>query len=86
MNKVWVIFAKELIDSLRDYRSWATGLFWAVFGPLMMGGMMVTSAGVPSKFSNTAANSDLTPGKAELQASSASQRAKNRSSACWPSS
>ena len=41
MNKVWVIFAKELIDSLRDYRSWATGLFWAVFGPLMMGGMFL---------------------------------------------
>ena len=41
MNKVWIIFAKELVDSLRDYRSWATGLFWAVFGPLMMGGMFL---------------------------------------------
>lgn len=41
MNKVWIIFAKELVDSLRDYRSWATGLFWAVFGPLLMGGMFL---------------------------------------------
>jgi len=29
-----------LLDSLRDYRSWSTGLFWALFGPLMMGGML----------------------------------------------
>ncbi len=40
MNKVRIIFVKELLDSLRDYRSWSTGLFWALFGPLMMGGML----------------------------------------------
>ncbi len=41
MKKIWVIFEKELLDSLRDYRSWTTGLFWAVFGPLLLGGMML---------------------------------------------
>jgi sodium transport system permease protein len=41
MNKIWVIFQKEVLDSMRDYRSWSTGLFWALFGPLMMGGMLI---------------------------------------------
>jgi len=41
MNKIWIIFEKEVVDSLRDYRSWATGLFWALFGPLMMGGLLI---------------------------------------------
>ncbi|HEX9839426.1 MAG TPA: ABC transporter permease [Anaerolineales bacterium] len=41
MNKIWIIFEKEVVDSLRDYRSWATGLFWALFGPLMMGGVLI---------------------------------------------
>ena len=41
MNKIAIIFKKEVIDSLRDSRSWATGLFWALFGPLMMGGMLM---------------------------------------------
>lgn len=36
-----VIFEKEILDNLRDYRSWSTGLFWAMFGPLMMGGMIL---------------------------------------------
>jgi sodium transport system permease protein len=41
MNKIGIIFVKEVLDSMRDYRSWSTGLFWAVFGPLMMGGMFM---------------------------------------------
>jgi sodium transport system permease protein len=41
MNKVWIVLKKEIIDSTRDYRSWATGLFWALFGPLMMGGLLI---------------------------------------------
>lgn len=41
MNKIWVIVQKEVVDSLRDYRSWSTGLFWALFGPIMMGGMLI---------------------------------------------
>ena len=41
MKKIWIIFQKEVLDSLRDYRSWSTGLFWALFGPLMMGGMLI---------------------------------------------
>lgn len=41
MNKIWIVFEKEVVDSLRDYRSWATGLFWALFGPLMMGGLLI---------------------------------------------
>lgn len=41
MNKIWIVFEKEVIDSLRDHRSWATGLFWALFGPLMMGGVFI---------------------------------------------
>lgn len=41
MKKFRIIFVKEVVDSLRDYRSWATGLFWAVFGPVMMGAMLL---------------------------------------------
>lgn len=41
MKKIMVIFQKEMLDNLRDYRSWMTGLFWAVFGPLLLGGMIM---------------------------------------------
>jgi len=40
MKKILVIFQKEMLDNLRDYRSWMTGLFWALFGPLLLGGMI----------------------------------------------
>lgn len=41
MKKIAIIFSKEVLDSTRDVRSWATGLFWALFGPIMMGGLLV---------------------------------------------
>lgn len=41
MKKIGIIFQKELTDSLRDYRSWTTGIFWALFGPLILGGMLM---------------------------------------------
>jgi sodium transport system permease protein len=41
MNKIGIIFTKEVLDSIRDTRSWFTGLFWALFGPLMMGGLFM---------------------------------------------
>jgi len=41
MKKIMVIFNKEMIDNLRDYRSWMTGFFWALFGPLLLGGMIM---------------------------------------------
>ena len=41
MKKIWVIFQKEMLDNLRDYRSWMTGVFWALFGPLLLGGMIM---------------------------------------------
>jgi sodium transport system permease protein len=41
MKKILIIFNKELLDNLRDYRSWTTGLFWALFGPLLLGGMIL---------------------------------------------
>lgn len=41
MKKIWVIFEKEMLDNLRDYRSWVTGVFWALFGPLILGGMIM---------------------------------------------
>ena len=41
MKKTFVIIQKELLDNLRDYRSWITGLFWALFGPLLLGGMIM---------------------------------------------
>ncbi len=41
MNRIWVIFHKEMLDNLRDYRSWTTGVFWALFGPLMMGAIIM---------------------------------------------
>lgn len=41
MKKIWIIFEKEILDNLRDYRSWVTGIFWALFGPLILGGMIM---------------------------------------------
>jgi sodium transport system permease protein len=41
IKKILVIFQKEMVDNLRDYRSWMTGLFWALFGPLLLGGMIM---------------------------------------------
>ena len=41
MKKIFVIFQKEMLDNLRDRRSWMTGLFWALFGPLLLGGMIM---------------------------------------------
>lgn len=41
MKKIWVIIEKEILDNLRDYRSWTTGVFWALFGPLILGGMIM---------------------------------------------
>ena len=41
MKKILVIFQKEILDNLRDYRSWMTGFFWALFGPLLLGGMIM---------------------------------------------
>lgn len=41
MKKIFVVFQKEMLDNLRDYRSWTTGLFWALFGPLLLGGMIM---------------------------------------------
>lgn len=41
MKKIFVVFQKELLDNLRDYRSWMTGIFWALFGPLLLGGMIM---------------------------------------------
>jgi sodium transport system permease protein len=41
MKKILVIFQKEMLDNLRDYRSWMTGFFWALFGPLLLGGIIM---------------------------------------------
>lgn len=41
MKRLWIIVEKEILDNLRDYRSWVTGLFWAVFGPIMLGGIIL---------------------------------------------
>jgi sodium transport system permease protein len=41
MKRIMVIFQKEMLDSLRDYRSWMTGFFWALFGPLLLGGIIM---------------------------------------------
>lgn len=41
MKKIFVIFQKEILDNMRDYRSWMTGFFWAMFGPLLLGGMIM---------------------------------------------
>lgn len=41
MKKIWFIIQKEVLDNLRDTRSWTTGVFWALFGPLILGGMIM---------------------------------------------
>lgn len=54
MNRIWVIFHKEILDNLRDYRSWTTGVFWALFGPLIMGAVIMM---VGSNFRESASES-----------------------------
>ena len=51
--KLWIIFQKELLDNLRDYRSWITGLFWALFGPLILGGLTGLAAIVFAFYTNS---------------------------------
>jgi sodium transport system permease protein len=41
IQKILIILQKEIVDNMRDYRSWITGLFWALFGPLLLGGMIM---------------------------------------------
>jgi sodium transport system permease protein len=41
MKQIGIIFQKEMLDNLRDYRSWMTGVFWALFGPLILGAMIM---------------------------------------------
>ncbi len=41
MKRIWVIAQKEITDHLRDYRSWTTGIFWALFGPLLLGALIL---------------------------------------------
>jgi len=45
MKKISIIFQKELTDSLRDYRSWTMGLFWSLFGPLILGAIIMMLGG-----------------------------------------
>jgi sodium transport system permease protein len=39
-HPVWIVFKKEVIDNLRDRRSVASTVFYALFGPLMILGMI----------------------------------------------
>ena len=41
MKQIGIIFQKEMLDNLRDYRSWMTGVFWALFGPLILGALLM---------------------------------------------
>ena len=57
MKKIWVIIQKEVLDNLRDTRSWTTGVFWALFGPLILGGALSVAGFDPSS-----PPSEVTPG------------------------
>ena len=42
MKQIWIIFQKEVLDSIRDTRSWIIGVvFSALFGPIMLGGLLI---------------------------------------------
>lgn len=41
MKSIWVIFQKEVLDNIRDRRTWMTGVFWSLFGPILMGAMIM---------------------------------------------
>ena len=42
MKQIWIIFQKEVLDSIRDTRSWVIGVFFsALFGPILMGGLLI---------------------------------------------
>ena len=40
-ERIWVVFAKEVIDNLRDRRSVLLALFYPFFGPVLVGTMIV---------------------------------------------
>jgi sodium transport system permease protein len=40
LRQLWIVFSKEIMDNLRDRRTWSTGLFWALFGPILLGGIL----------------------------------------------
>jgi sodium transport system permease protein len=42
MKQIWIIFQKEVLDNLRDTRSWVISVFFsALFGPIMLGGLLI---------------------------------------------
>lgn len=41
MKQIWIIFEKEVLDGIRDTRSWVTGLLGALIGPIILGIMLV---------------------------------------------
>ena len=41
MKQIWIIFEKEVLDGIRDTRSWVTGLLGALIGPIILGVMLV---------------------------------------------
>jgi len=41
MKQIWIIFEKEVLDGIRDTRSWVTGLLGTLIGPILLGAMMV---------------------------------------------
>ena len=41
MKQIWIIFEKEVLDGIRDTRSWVTGLLGALIGPILLGVMLV---------------------------------------------
>jgi sodium transport system permease protein len=42
MKQIWIIFQTEVLDNIRDTRSLIIGVFFsALFGPIMMGGLLV---------------------------------------------
>ena len=41
MKQIWIIFEKEVLDGIRDTRSWVTGLLGTLIGPILLGAMLV---------------------------------------------
>jgi sodium transport system permease protein len=41
MKQIRIIFEKEVLDGIRDTRSWVTGLLGALIGPIILGVMLV---------------------------------------------
>ena len=56
-RSIFVVFAKEVVDNIRDRRSFLSALVYPLLGPLLLGGMISAVTGVVSDNPNASSPS-----------------------------